>query len=178
MRIGALVVDDACTPLPGAVVEFWHCDADGDYSAYTDGAEDPADDEGAGTTFLRGTQTANAEGIVEFATIYPGWYTGRAVHIHTRVHLGDATVVTTQLYFPDELNHAVFASAPYHGDLDTTDGTDVLAGGDPADWGAMFTVTDDPEGGKRARVVLAVDPDARSAETGFMTPPAGPPPAG
>ena len=97
LRVGVQVVDESCVPIPGATVEIWHCDIDGDYSAYADGYTD--DDDGEGTTFLRGSQVANADGIVEFQTVYPGWYAGRAVHIHANVHIDDATVLTTQFLF-------------------------------------------------------------------------------
>ena len=61
-------------PVAGAAVEVWHTDATGDYSAFADGGG--GKDEAEGTTFLRGTQVADDDGIVEFATIYPGWYRG------------------------------------------------------------------------------------------------------
>ena len=111
LRVGIQVVDESCVPIPGATVEIWHCDIDGDYSAYADGYTD--DDDGEGTTFLRGSQVANADGIVEFQTVYPGWYQGRAVHIHAKVHIDDATVLTTQFLFDDALNDEVLATAPY-----------------------------------------------------------------
>ncbi len=76
LRLGFRVVDEACAAIAGAAVEVWHADATGDYSAFTDNGG--GKDEAEGTTFLRGTQTAGDDGIVEFATIYPGWYTGRA----------------------------------------------------------------------------------------------------
>ena len=72
LRLGIRVVDESCSAIPGADVEIWSADATGDYSAFTD--DNGGKDEGAGTTFLRGTQTANDDGIVEFLTIYPGWY--------------------------------------------------------------------------------------------------------
>ena len=56
------------------------------------------------TRYLRGAQVTNNEGVVEFTTIYPGWYQGRTVHIHAKVHLGTTTVLTTQLYFDDALS--------------------------------------------------------------------------
>jgi protocatechuate 3,4-dioxygenase beta subunit len=99
LRVGIQVVDESCTPLPNAVVEIWHCDIDGDYSAYADGYR--SDDAGAGTTYFRGNQVANADGIVEFHTVYPGWYRGRAVHIHAMVHIDDRTPLTTQFLFAD-----------------------------------------------------------------------------
>ena len=108
LRVGVQVVDGSCVPIPGATVEIWHCDIDGDYSAYADGYTD--DDGAEGTTFLRGSQVANADGIVEFHTVYPGWYAGRAVHIHAKVHIDDETVLTTQFLFDDALNSEVMAT--------------------------------------------------------------------
>ncbi len=64
-------------------------------------------------TYLRGAQVTNADGVVDFKTVYPGWYRGRTVHIHTKVHLDRATMLTTQLFFDEDLNAAVFARAPY-----------------------------------------------------------------
>ena len=65
------------------------------------------------TRYLRGAQVTNGEGIVEFTTVYPGWYPGRTVHIHAKVHLDAKTVLTTQLYFDDALSDKVFAARPY-----------------------------------------------------------------
>ena len=105
MRLGLRVLDETCAPVPGAKVEIWHTDGSGDYSAFVD--RGGGKDEGPGTTFLRGTQTAGDDGIVEFLTIYPGWYSGRAVHIHLRVHLDDATVLTSQMFFDDDYTASV-----------------------------------------------------------------------
>jgi len=141
LRLGLRVVDAHCAPVPDAAVEIWHCDATGDYSAFRDngGGKDAA----AGTTFLRGTQSATREGIVEFATVYPGWYRGRAVHIHLRVHHDDATVLTSQLFFPDDYTDAVYASAPYapFGTPDTRNADDSIAG-DPTTEGTLVAVRD------------------------------------
>jgi protocatechuate 3,4-dioxygenase beta subunit len=141
LRLGLRVVDARCEPVPGTAVEVWHCDATGDYSAFADGGG--GKDAGPGTTFLRGTQPAGADGIVEFATIYPGWYRGRAVHIHLRVHRGGATVLTSQVFFPDGYTDAVYRAAPYvrFGTPDTTNAQDSIAG-DPAADGTMLHVRD------------------------------------
>jgi protocatechuate 3,4-dioxygenase beta subunit len=128
MRLGLRVLDESCAPVSGATVEIWHTDATGDYSAFTDNGG--GKDEGAGTTFMRGTQTAGDDGIVEFLTIYPGWYSGRAVHIHLRVHLADATVLTSQMFFDDDYTAGVYASEPYaeFGLPDTSNASDNIAG--------------------------------------------------
>ncbi len=128
MRLGLRVVDAACTPVAGAAVEVWHSDATGDYSAFADNGG--GKDEGSGTTFLRGTQTADDDGIVEFLTVYPGWYRGRAVHIHLRVHLDDATVLTSQMFFDEDYTASVYDAAPYDefGLPDTSNAQDGIAG--------------------------------------------------
>ncbi|MEU7980460.1 hypothetical protein AB0B63_18250 [Micromonospora sp. NPDC049081] len=69
----------------------------------------PTDDK----RYLRGAQVTNADGIVEFTTIWPGWYRGRTTHIHAMVHLGDDRVLTTQMMFDEALNTRVYADAPY-----------------------------------------------------------------
>jgi protocatechuate 3,4-dioxygenase beta subunit len=99
----------ACTPLPGAIVDIWHCDALGAYSD-TGGAT-------AGQKFLRGFQVTDAGGAARFATIYPGGYAGRAVHIHFKVRTGAGAVrgheFTSQIYFDDAVTDQVHAVEPY-----------------------------------------------------------------
>jgi protocatechuate 3,4-dioxygenase beta subunit len=159
LRLGIRVVDEDCAALPGAMVDVWHCDVDGDYSAFSDGAGS-TDDAGEGTTFLRGSQVADADGIVEFATNYPGWYQGRTVHIHTKVRINDAEVLTTQLYFPDDVSDEVFTEEPYagRGERDTRNEDDAIAG-DPAAAGNLLTIRS-PGSSTVGLVVLGVDPDA------------------
>jgi protocatechuate 3,4-dioxygenase beta subunit len=95
----------SCKPIKGAAVEIWHCDAGGAYSAT--GAE-------ADERFLRGIQRTDAKGLALFRTLYPGWYQGRTVHIHTMVHLGGNVVHTGQLYFPDSVTDVVYRRSPYN----------------------------------------------------------------
>jgi protocatechuate 3,4-dioxygenase beta subunit len=106
-----------CQPIPNAVVDIWHCDAGGVYSGF---------DAGAGERFLRGTQVTNTDGVVQFVTVYPGWYQGRTVHIHAKVHLDRQTVLTTQLYFDEEVSAKVYAREPYasHGQPDQLNRSD------------------------------------------------------
>lgn len=104
----------SCTPLPGARVEVWQCDALGVYS----GVEDTAGRfDTRGKRFLRGHQLSDAAGSVRFRTIFPGWYQGRSVHIHFAVHaknqVGREFVFTSQLYFDDAVTEAVLKRAPY-----------------------------------------------------------------
>jgi protocatechuate 3,4-dioxygenase beta subunit len=103
---------NGCTPLPGALVDVWHCDAAGLYSDVSDGQGDTR-----GSKFLRGQQVAGADGLVRFTTIYPGWYPGRAVHIHFKLRAaagaGRAYEFTSQLYFDEAVSDRVLARAPY-----------------------------------------------------------------
>jgi protocatechuate 3,4-dioxygenase beta subunit len=95
----------SCKPIRNAAVEIWHCDASGVYSAT--GAE-------ADERFLRGIQRTDAKGLALFKTLYPGWYQGRTVHIHTMVHIGGNVVHTGQLYFPDSVTDTVYRRSPYN----------------------------------------------------------------
>ena len=56
---------------------------------------------------------ADDQGDVEFLTIYPGWYNPRAVHVHVKVQLGDMELLTTQLYFPDDLTESIHQTEAY-----------------------------------------------------------------
>jgi protocatechuate 3,4-dioxygenase beta subunit len=103
LRLRVRDQEAGCEPIRNAVVDVWHCDAEGSYSA-------------TGQTYLRGAQVTNADGIAEFTTIYPGWYPGRTVHIHAKVHLDRETVLTTQFYFADDVTARVFVDAPYPGE--------------------------------------------------------------
>ena len=103
-----------CTPVEGAVVDVWQCDAMGIYSGFRD-MNGYFDTEGQ--TFLRGYQITDPEGRAEFLTIYPGWYRGRTVHIHFKVRTDpDADrghEFTSQLYFDDALTARIHEQEPY-----------------------------------------------------------------
>jgi protocatechuate 3,4-dioxygenase beta subunit len=110
----ASIGKEGCKPLAGAIVDVWHCDALGVYSD-TMHPRSPA----AGRKFLRGYQVTGEDGVVRFTTIYPGWYPGRAVHIHFKVRNEAASVqayeFTSQLYFEEATTDRVYARAPYAG---------------------------------------------------------------
>ena len=130
--------DGAAAPVSNAVVEIWHCDAGGIYSGFesastgsggggpppiggsggtSDGSYSAGDQEaepGDDGTYLRGAQPTGGDGIARFTTIYPGWYAGRSVHIHLKVHVDKKTILTTQLFFDEKLNAAVFEKSPYN----------------------------------------------------------------
>jgi protocatechuate 3,4-dioxygenase beta subunit len=95
----------SCKPLRNAAVDIWHADAGGVYSGFGQGA--------SSHTFLRGIQRTNASGVATFQTVYPGWYPGRAVHIHVKVHVGGNVVHTGQLFFPEAMTDVVYKRSPY-----------------------------------------------------------------
>jgi protocatechuate 3,4-dioxygenase beta subunit len=103
---------DGCTPLEGALVDVWHCDALGVYSDVRDPGFDTV-----GQKFLRGYQVTDAKGVAAFTTIYPGWYPGRTVHIHFKVRSSPSArsgfEFTSQLFFNDALTDRVHAQQPY-----------------------------------------------------------------
>jgi protocatechuate 3,4-dioxygenase beta subunit len=108
IRLGLrLSVVDAttCRPIPGAAVDIWHADAGGEYSGFGAGA--------SSRTFMRGIQKTNSAGLALFQTVYPGWYQGRTVHIHVKVHVGGNVVHTGQLFFSDTLTDSVYKVSPY-----------------------------------------------------------------
>lgn len=118
------VSDGSCSSLEGAKVEIWHCDAEGVYSDVSDPGFNTE-----GEKFLRGYQVTDENGQATFVTIYPGWYSGRTVHIHFKVHEGtsdQSAVFTSQLFFDDSLSDQVLAQEPYasKGQRDTLNSTD------------------------------------------------------
>ena len=104
LTIKVVNTNSACAAVPGANVEIWHVDAAGNYSQY-----------GTQTTqtYLRGIQTTNDSGEVTFITIYPGWYQGRATHIHAEVTMNNRSVKVTQIAFPESINNAVHGTGAY-----------------------------------------------------------------
>jgi len=105
-------INGGCTTLEGAQVDIWHCDALGVYSDATDRSFNTV-----GQDFLRGYQVTDANGVVKFTTIYPGWYPGRAVHIHFKVRGANASgqtyEFTSQFFFDDALSEQVFTQGVY-----------------------------------------------------------------
>jgi protocatechuate 3,4-dioxygenase beta subunit len=107
----ARVGSGGCTALSGAQVDVWHCDARGVYS-------DVSAQSSVGQKFLRGYQLTDAGGVATFATIYPGWYAGRAVHIHFKVRTYTGATksfeVSSQLFFDDAVTDEIYKTAPYN----------------------------------------------------------------
>ena len=145
MAVRVMRVDDGCAPLRDALVDMWHADAGGVYSGYSGqlGGQDTS-----GQTFLRGAQVTDADGVALFDTIYPGWYPGRTVHIHFKVHYRNNTYVTSQFYFPDEFTDRVYSRMPYSDrpGRTTRNGNDSVLRDDPAERNLLASVMEDGDG--------------------------------
>lgn len=103
-----IVGEDNCQPMPNVRVNIWHCDKDGLYSGYSQ-----QNNQGqAGLTYLRGYQFTDANGDVEFVTIFPGWYTGRICHIHFQVHVSSSYSAVSQLTFDLSAKNALYGANP------------------------------------------------------------------
>jgi protocatechuate 3,4-dioxygenase beta subunit len=202
----ALLDAKRCTPLENAAVDIWHCDALGVYSGFTangggenmgrgrggPGQPGPAGGGRGGrgargprgggrgaldeTRFLRGIQLTNKQGLTEFATVYPGWYAGRTIHIHLKVHVGGQAANeqymaghvshTGQLFFPEDVTEQIARMDPYvqhsnvHRTLHSEDNIFRRQGGASS----MVTLERLQKGsnadGFIATVTLAVDPEA------------------
>lgn len=187
----ALVDAGRCTPLQKAAIDIWHCDALGVYSGFSVGGPGgPGGPDGPGgpgrpgppprmgppggrqidaTRFLRGVQLTGQDGVAEFATIYPGWYLGRAIHIHLKVHLGGHVAHTGQLFFPEEVTADVARLAPYaarfqvHRTLQSEDGIFSRQHGAASMVGLDRLRNGSNADGFLATVTLAVDPEATPA---------------
>ena len=110
--VSQVAAGGACVPVSGAQVDLWQCDAAGIYSGVKD-----ANFNTVGRHFLRGHQLTDAAGKASFVTIYPGWYPGRAVHLHFKVRTTPSAArgyeFTSQLYFDEGMTDRVFAREPY-----------------------------------------------------------------
>jgi len=107
--------NDSCAIVENARVDIWHCNKDGYYSGYANQPGISGTLSYTGKTFLRGYQLTDAGGQAKFTTIYPGWYGGRATHIHFEVYVNNVMKKTTQIAFPQAINDVVDVSALYAG---------------------------------------------------------------
>ncbi len=141
LTITVVDANNNCAPVENAQVEIWQCDATGNYSQY--GSQ-------ATQTFLRGIQTTNSDGAVTFTTIYPGWYQGRATHIHVEVVRNGSSVKVTQIAFPESANATVYATGVYaaRGSNPTSNARDNIFA-DSID-SELATVSGDPASGLTA----------------------------
>ncbi|MFJ9733560.1 intradiol ring-cleavage dioxygenase [Streptomyces sp. NPDC101171] len=168
LTLRVTVIDSTtCATLPNTAVDIWHCDALGIYSGYVAGGSTPD------TTFLRGVQLTDASGVAEFTTVYPGWYVGRALHIHVKTHAGGTVSNGTyhgghvshtgQLYFPETYNARVAALSPYRNNtasrtLNARDG--IYRNGGSATLLTLTQAGSDLGKGVTGAVVLGIDPTA------------------
>ncbi len=110
-----------CEPLVGAKVDIWHCDALGNYSEY----KDQIDGDFTTQHFLRGRQTTDTNGLVSFISIYPGWYPGRAPHLHLEIKSESGkSLLITQTSFNEDISNLVYSASPYKGNFDTPNNKD------------------------------------------------------
>jgi protocatechuate 3,4-dioxygenase beta subunit len=183
---------DGCIPLVGATFDLWHCDALGTYSDVTDVGQGFAT---TGQDFLRGYQETDADGMARFTTIFPGWYTGRAVHMHFKVRTDpDAASgyeATSQFFFEDALIDRVHGLEPYaaKGPRDVRNAQDGIYQGGGEQTTLPLVQQDD---GYAAQYQVVVDlsspapvamPEGQpntgpGGPGGGFGPPSGPPPAG
>lgn len=115
-------------PLTGAYIDIWHCNAAGVYS-------DVSAQNSVGKKFLRGYLPVDRRGRAQFLTVYPGWYQGRAVHIHSKIRIFDGEnqtyEFTSQFFFDEDFTDTVYQASPYggRGNRDTRNGNDGIYGG-------------------------------------------------
>jgi protocatechuate 3,4-dioxygenase beta subunit len=160
--------DNACAPLVGAQVDIWHASPAGLYS-------DESVEGTSGRKYLRGYQVTDASGVVKFTTVYPGWYSGRAVHIHVRVRTFDSagavkTDFISQLFFDDSLTDTVYTRSPYsaRSTRDTRNSTDNVYGSDGAS--LVLTLTADGSGGYSGAFSFGLSAANQSSGSSTTTP--------
>jgi protocatechuate 3,4-dioxygenase beta subunit len=119
-------VNNSCAALAGAIVDIWHCDKDGNYSEY--GGTGMQATNYTSVHFLRGRQVTDANGLVTFTSVFPGWYSGRAPHIHVHVYnAGGSSLKVTQIAFPTDVCNTVYTTATNYytrGKQDTSNASD------------------------------------------------------
>ena len=185
LQLAIAVFDTSGVPVVGAACDIWQCDALGVYS-------DESSESTVGQTWLRGVQFTDAQGIAEFATIYPGHYNGRTTHIHVKVHIGGKAAGgayagghvshTGQLLFQDATTSQVYKLAPYTSDTATR----VLNGADRVfteQGGSKSMLTLTRRGasvadGYLGAIRLVVDPASTPAAVGVSSSSGGAPPGG
>lgn len=177
LRLRLRVIEvGACAPIMGARVDIWHCDAQGLYSGYP-GQGDSRGVDTSGKTFLRGSQKSGADGWVGFETIYPGWYPGRATHVHVKVFLDRHTMLTGQIYFPDALNEFLYTQVPaYRGrraERSIVNMNDAFANGEDPQRRAFCAVKEERDR-YVATLTLAVAQHSDAGPSKAARPPSGP----
>jgi protocatechuate 3,4-dioxygenase beta subunit len=170
------VSSNSCAPLTDAQVDIWHCDARGIYSGVSDQGSDTT-----GQKFLRGYQLTDAAGKAQFTTIYPGWYSGRTVHIHFMIRTtganGESYEFVSQFFFDEVLSDEVYTQQPYaaKGQRNTLNSSDNIynSGGDQL----LLDITGDNATGYAAAINIGLDlTDTEvGASDSFEQPGGGPP---
>ncbi|WP_066742113.1 intradiol ring-cleavage dioxygenase [Cupriavidus sp. D384] len=167
------VVDVHGRPMAGKRVDLWHCNAAGVYSGYAGQFDDHGQRVSTkGQTYLRGSQPVGADGVAAFRTIYPGWYEGRATHLHMKVIDGRRTLLTTQCFLPDALNEYLYTQLPAYRrkrlreTLNSNDGIALRAGD------TVFGAVREAKDRYIATLMLVVDPAVTAPRESF---PPGPP---
>ncbi|WP_183562089.1 intradiol ring-cleavage dioxygenase [Mucilaginibacter sp. SP1R1] len=115
LSISFIVVNtnDNCNVVTGARVDIWHCNKDGYYSGYANQTGVLGAKSYAGETWLRGYLLTDSSGVAKFSTIYPGWYGGRATHIHLEVFVSNVLKKVSQIAFSETISDAVDVSTLY-----------------------------------------------------------------
>jgi protocatechuate 3,4-dioxygenase beta subunit len=137
LTLTILVVNtnNSCAVVQNARVDIWHCNKDGYYSGYSGQPGISGTQSYVGQTWLRGYLLTDANGLAQFATIYPGWYSGRATHIHFEVYVNNVLKKTTQMAFSESISDAVHVSSLYaaHGVNTTRNASDSVFGDSATD---------------------------------------------
>ncbi|MBS0269148.1 MAG: intradiol ring-cleavage dioxygenase [Proteobacteria bacterium] len=166
LRLSLRIIEaGSCTPISGARVDVWHADASGIYSGYT-GQGASREISTKGQTYLRGTQTTDADGQVAFSTVYPGWYPGRTPHIHVKVFLDETSLVTGQIYFPDDYSARIYATRQPYNDRptpDTTNATDWIYGDGQREGGGTVLAMSEDGDVIVAALLIGVDKSGETA---------------
>lgn len=162
MTLRLQVVSADCTPVVGARVDVWHCDAGGVYSGVQNlgGGADTV-----GQTFLRGTQPTDTTGVATFQTIFPGWYSGRTTHVHYMVYLDEKTVLTSQIFFDEAVNQAIYDDHEAYardGARDMLNADDGIAA-DAGDGAYAQVKMTEPDGAMEAALVVGINPEGGSS---------------
>lgn len=157
LTVTVVDINNDCAPLAGAAVYLWHCNAEGEYSAYSGMGQGDQ----RGQTFLRGTQLTDARGQARFTTVYPGRYPGRATHFHARIYRDGSfgsVLRTTQFAFEDSTNDAVYAGGGAYRKSQATRATPNTEDGVFRDGyeGQLLTLRGDPVMGYEAVITTGV----------------------
>jgi protocatechuate 3,4-dioxygenase beta subunit len=133
MQLCLRVIDNSCNPVSGLEVEVWHTNLEGIYSGDSSGSSDSNgfstsyctgnDSEALQSKWFRGTQVTDSNGRVNFKSCFPGWYSGRTIHVHFRVRNNNSDEVVSQLCFPDSFTEQICTTHSEYASRGTQDTT-------------------------------------------------------